>query len=267
MKKIILSLVVFTLFFSVAACGGGAPSTPTATPSSSASSTSPTQTTPMKTIIVGTAAEYPPMEFIENGEIVGFDIDLIKEVARLAGYNVEIQNVPWDGIFAALKAKKIDVIASAVTITEDRKKEMLFAGPYLEAGQGIVIKKDRTDIKGPEDLKGKKVGVQKATTGDQAASAMEGVEVVRYEDILMAFKDLEIGRIDAVINDVPVNAYQIKKSGADLIQIAKKFTVEEYGFAVRQDDYVLQQALSQALQKAKSINTYKKIYDKWFGGS
>jgi polar amino acid transport system substrate-binding protein len=262
MRKLIILMVVLALMGSVAACGGGAPST------STASSPTPTQTTtPAKTIIVGTAAEYPPMEYIENGEIVGFDVDLIKEVARLAGYNVQIQNVPWDGIFAALKANKIDVIASAVTITEDRKKEMLFAGPYLEAGQGIVIKKDRTDIKGPDDLKGKKVGVQKATTGDEAASAMEGVEVVRYEDILMAFKDLEIGRIDAVINDVPVNAYQIKKSGANLIQISKKFTIEEYGFVVRLGDNVLQQALSQALQKSKSINSYQKIYDKWFGGS
>lgn len=266
MKKIFLISVVLILLLSISACGGGAPSTPTETSATPTSSPSPTQTTPMKTIIVGTAAEYPPMEFIENGEIVGFDVDLIKEVARLAGYNVEIQNVPWDGIFASLKAKKIDVIASAVTITDERKKEMLFVGPYLEAGQGIVIKKDRTDIKGPEDLVGKKVGVQKATTGDKAASAMEGVEVVRYEDILMAFKDLEIGRIDAVINDVPVNAYQIKKSGAELVQISKKFTVEEYGFAVRLDDQVLHQALSQALQKSKSINSYKKIYDKWFGG-
>lgn len=266
MKKVVLLLICIALVGSIAACGGGG-TTPTETGTSESPSPTATSPTPTKTIIVGTAAEYPPMEFVENGQVVGFDIDLIKELARIAGYNVQIENTAWDGIFAALKSKKVDVIASAVSITEDRKKEMLFVGPYLEAGQGIVIKKDRTDIKGAEDLKGKTVGVQKGTTGDEAATAMEGVQVERYEDILLAFKDLENGRIDAVVNDVPVNAYQIAKSGANLTQIAKKFTVEEYGFAVRLDDQVLYQALSQALQKAKGIGTYKQIFSTWFGGS
>ncbi len=268
MKKVVLLLICIALLGGVAACGGGG-TTPTETatsPTSSPTATLPSPT-PTKTIVVGTAAEYPPMEYVENGEIVGFDIDLIKELARIAGYNVQIENTAWDGIFAALFAKKVDVVASAVSITDERKKEMLFVGPYLEAGQGIVIKKDRTDIKGPDDLKGKTIGVQKSTTGDEAASAMEGVRVERYEDILLAFKDLENGRIDAVVNDVPVNAYQIAKSGSQFIQIAKKFTMEEYGLAVRLNDQVIHQALSQALQKAKGIGTYKQIYDKWFGGS
>ncbi|MEI6308804.1 MAG: transporter substrate-binding domain-containing protein, partial [bacterium] len=175
------------------------------------------------------------------------------------------EKVAWDGIFASLKAKKVDLIASAVTITSERANEMDFVGPYMQSGQGIVILKTTVSIKGPEDLKGKKVGVQKGTTGDEAATAMEGLTVERYEDILLAFKDLENGRIDAVVNDVPVNAYQIMRSNANLIQIAQKFTTEDYGFAIRKGDSQLMLDFTFALQKAMSDGTYQRVYEKWFG--
>ena len=277
MKRFVALLLVLSMVIGLGACAQ--PSTPTATPTPSAtptptSSPSPTQSTPTpspstlpaKVVTIGTAPEYPPMEYIDDaGAMVGFDIDLVNELGKIAGYQMKWEKVAWDGIFASLKANKVDLIASAVTITNERANEMDFVGPYMQSGQGIVILKTTTSIKGPEDLKGKKVGVQKGTTGDEAATAMEGLTVERYEDILLAFKDLENGRIDAVVNDVPVNAYQILRSNANLIQIAEKFTTEDYGFAIRKGDDQLMLDFTFALQKAMFDGTYQRVYEKWFG--
>lgn len=186
MKRFVAFLLVLSIVVGLGACAQ--PSTPTATPTPTSSPTptpspsptpSPTptpSTLPAKVVTIGTAPEYPPMEYIDDvGAMVGFDIDLINELGKIAGYQMKWEKVAWDGIFASLKANKVDLIASAVTITSERANEMDFVGPYMQSGQGIVILKTTTSIKGPEDLKGKKVGVQKGTTGDEAATAMEGL--------------------------------------------------------------------------------------------
>lgn len=258
MKKIIIVTIILGLLGGLVACGGGGGGTPS-TPTSSSDA-------PSKTIIVGTAANYPPMEYEEGGQIVGFDIDLIKEIARLAGYGVEVKNLPREELFTALKNKEIDVVAAALPITEEAKKEVAFVGPYLEGGQGIVIKKDRTDIRGPQDLAGKKVGVIEGSAGEEALQTLglEGVEVSRYTDPTLGLSDVDSGKIDAFINDFAQNSYFIKEMTANLLQIVQKLTAQDYGFAVRQDDHTLREGLSQALQKSKSLKTYEDIYKKWF---
>ncbi|GAG54452.1 unnamed protein product, partial [marine sediment metagenome] len=120
----------------------------------------------------GTDAAYPPLENVEAGEFVGFDIDLAKEVANRLGFEAEIINTAWDGIFPALIAHKFDVVISAVTITEDRDKEMDFSDPYLDSDQSIATKED-SGIKAKADLKDKILGVQIGTTGELTAKEID----------------------------------------------------------------------------------------------
>ena len=151
-------------------------------------------------VTVGLNAEYPPFEYVdENGEIVGFDPDLMNAIAERAGFEIEWVNTRWDGIFVALASGEFDAVSSAATITEEREEIVDFSNPYFNAGQMIAVLEDRADeIQSPEDLPGLKVGVQGGTTGDIASSEIDGVEVVRYDEITLAFQALA-GTIDAIV--------------------------------------------------------------------
>ncbi|MBC7194799.1 MAG: transporter substrate-binding domain-containing protein [Caldisericia bacterium] len=217
-------------------------------------------------LVVGSDVTYPPFEYMENGKPVGFDIDLINLVAQEMGLNgAQIIDTAWDGIFAALKTEKFDVIISSVTITEDRKKEMLFSDPYYDSGQIIAVRRDDTRINSENDLAGKIVGVQINTTGDFAAQEIPGIkEIKRYDDIQQAFQDLEIGRIDAVLNDLPVNAW-FAKERKNVKLVGKLLTVEQYGICARLEDKDLIEEINRALRNLRESGKYKELYVRWFG--
>lgn len=217
-------------------------------------------------LLVGSDVTYPPFEYMEKGKPVGFDVDLINLIAKEMGLErAEILDTAWDGIFAALKTEKFDVIISSVTITEERKLEMLFSDPYYNSGQIIAVRKDDNRIKNKNDLVGKIVGVQINTTGDFAAQEIEGIkEIKRYDDIQQAFQDLEIGRIDAILNDLPVNAY-FASTRPNIKLVGDLLTVEQYGIAARLGDQSLIDEINKALRSIKESGKYRELYLKWFG--
>ena len=125
-----------------------------------------------KTLIAAANPTWPPMEFLdENKNIIGYDRDIIAAIAEEIGMKSEFRNIAWDGIFASLESGQANVIASCVTITDKRKKAYVFSDPYYEVHQAVVVAKDSA-IKKPEDLKGKKVGVQIGTTAIEALRKM-----------------------------------------------------------------------------------------------
>ena len=219
-------------------------------------------------VTVGLNAEYPPFEYVdENGEIVGFDPDLMNAIAERAGFEIEWVNTRWDGIFVALASGEFDAVSSAATITEEREEIVDFSNPYFNAGQMIAVLEDRAgEIQSPEDLPGLKVGVQGGTTGDIASSEIDGVEVVRYDEITLAFQALANGTIDAIVNDGPVSADIIAKNpelGA--VMVGDPFTDEFYGIAVQPDMPELLDAINNALAELIADGTYNEIHNKWFG--
>jgi polar amino acid transport system substrate-binding protein len=217
-------------------------------------------------LTVGTDAAYPPLENVEAGEYVGFDIDMGREIAERLGLEAEIINTAWDGIFPALIAHKFDVVISAVTITPERDEEMDFSDPYLDSDQSIATKED-SGIKTKADLKDKILGVQIGTTGELTAKEIDeeiGVaEIKTYDDILLAFEDLKAGRIDAIINDIPTSAYIVKDT-PELVIADKIKTGEQYGVVFAPDTPDLLEAVNKVLKEMKEDGTYQQIYDKWF---
>jgi polar amino acid transport system substrate-binding protein len=182
----------------LAACGKkDAPPAPAAAPVASA----PAQA---KVYVVGTDAAYAPFESQnEKGEIVGFDIDMLKAVAAKAGIEVKFVNTPWEGIFNALAQGDRDIVVSAVTITDERKGTMDFSQPYFDAQQLIAVRQDSKVAKFA-DLKKLKVGVQTGTTGDEAVTRLLGktsTAIRRFESTPLALKELEAGGVDAVVAD------------------------------------------------------------------
>lgn len=220
------------------------------------------------TLSFGADTAYAPFEFKEGTEYVGFDVELAKEICKRLGVKYEIISTAWDGIIANLKASKYDAIMSAMTITDDRKKEMIVTDPYIISDQSIAVRKGST-IKKPEDLKGKKVGVQVDTTGQLEAEKTLGKDykdLKKYDDIPTALADLAAGRIEAVVNDRPVNAYYIEKTYAGKLELATTIKTDEgYGIWFKQGNTALRDAVNKAIKEIKDDGTYAKIYKKWFG--
>ena len=222
-----------------------------------------------KVLKVGSSIDFAPFEFQDEGqkEYQGFDMDLIRAIGKEMGYEVEIQNIGFDGLIPAMQAKNIDVIISGMTINDERKENVLFSDPYYQSGLTMVVRSDEQAIKSFQDLKGHKVAVQIGTTSAEAVKKLGGVEVKELNTPADCFMELKGNGVDAVVNDRPVNDYYITKSGETGVKaLEEKLTAEDYGIAMAKDNTELQSKINEALKKLKENGEYDKIYAKWFGG-
>lgn len=217
-------------------------------------------------IKVGVNAEYPPFESVDDsGKIVGFDPDLMAAIAKAAGFEAEWVNTRWDGIFVALASGEFDAVMSAATITDERKQTVDFSEPYFNAGQVLAVKQG-SPYKTPADLAGKKIGVQLGTTGDIWATENTKAEIVRYDEVTLAFQALATGDVDGVIADGPTAADIIKANPENKLEIVgEPFTEEYYGIAVNKGKPEVLAAINAGLKAVKESGEYDKIYEKWFG--
>ena len=248
----------------LAACGKKEP------PPAAAASAPPAAAAPAKVYVVGTDAAYAPFESQnEKGEIVGFDVDVLKAAAAKAGIEVKFVNTPWEGIFNALGQGDRDMVVSAVTITDERKQTMDFSMPYFDAVQLIAVKAD-SKIASFADLKTRKVGVQTGTTGDEAVTKLLGktsTAIKRFESTPLALKELEAGGVDAVVADNGVVVHYVaNNTGAKFKTVAdKSFAPEQYGVAIKKGNADLLAKVNQGLAAIKTDGTYDKIYAQYFG--
>ena len=216
------------------------------------------------TLIVGTDATYPPLESIgENGEIVGFDVDLAKEIGKQMGVEVKLVDISFDNIFTRLEKGDIDMIMSSVTITPARAEKYAFSNPYFNAGQAIVVNKTNTTIKGVVELKGKKIGIQPGTTSQEEALRYTNKELVlEYPDYLKAASDLLLNKIDAMIMDYPAGVGLVQET-PQLQVVGGPFTQEFYGVVIRKDESDLAIFVNQSLSKLKSSGKLVQIQKNW----
>lgn len=224
--------------------------------------------------VVGTDAAYAPFEF-ENDkkEVQGFSIDVLNAIADKAGFKVKFVNTPWEGIFASLGNGDRDILISSITITDERKASMDFSDPYFEATQLIVVGKDAQAVSKFADLKGKKVGVQTGTTGDEVVQKLLGKtseDIKRFESTPLALKELESGGVQAVVADNGVIVNYLKNNadkGLKSVADTASFQPEFYGIAVKKGNTEVLAKVNEGLKAIKADGTYDKIYAKYFGGS
>jgi polar amino acid transport system substrate-binding protein len=225
-----------------------------------------------KVYSVGTDASYAPFEFLnDKKEVQGFDADVLNAVAAKAGIKLKFINTPWEGIFATLQQGDRDVLASAVTITKERKLTMDFSDPYFDARQLIAVGKDATGVHSLNDLKDKKVAVQTGTTGDEVVQKLMGKtspNIKRFESMPLALKELEDGGVFAAVGDNGVVVNYVKNNpNTKLVTVEDKtnFSPEQYGYAVKKGNKALLDKLNSGLAAIKADGTYDTIYKKYSG--
>jgi polar amino acid transport system substrate-binding protein len=254
-----------------AACGkkeAPAPAAEAPAPAASVAAAPP----PAKVYVVGTDAAYAPFESQnEKGEIVGMTVDMLTAVAQKAGVEIKFVNTPWEGIFNSLQQGDRDILASSITITDERKQTMDFTNPYFDAYQLIAVKAT-SKVSKFDDLKKLKVGVQTGTTGDEVVTKQQGknsTNIKRFESTPLALKELEAGGVDAVVadNGVVIN-YVTNNPGAKFKTVSDKaFAPEQYGFAVKKGNTELLEKLNKGLADIKADGTYDKVFAKYFGAA
>jgi polar amino acid transport system substrate-binding protein len=255
----------------LAGCSSG-PSATTATPAASGAGTgsSSVQLISDGKLTVCTHLPYAPFQSNDDsGKTVGFDVDMMDLVAKKLGVEQAIVDTPFEGIKSGqdLSTGKCDIAAAGMTITDERKKAILFSLPYFDATQALLVKSDST-VATLADLKGKKLGAQAATTGlDYAKSkaAENGYEIVEFQDLATETQALTTGQVEAAINDLPVWTEAIKENkGAT--KVATQFdTGEQYGFGMKLGNDALKKVVDDAITGAKADGTYTTLYTKWIG--
>jgi len=263
--------VTHTLLLAVAALvllAACAPVAPATTEASAVDAPAEEASGDLPVVTVGTNAEYQPFEYVdESGEIVGFDIELLKAIGERAGFTPEFVNTRWDGIFVALASGEFDTVVSAVTITPERAETVDFSDPYFNAGQGIAVQASNETITGSDSLSaGMKVGVQGGTTGDIWLTDNTEVEVARFEENPLAVQALAAGDVDAVVADFPTLVDILKQNPElGLKMVGEPFTEELYGIAIRKGQDELKESINAALASLREDGTYQSIFDKYFG--
>lgn len=211
---------------------------------------------------------YAPFEFTEPGsnEVVGFDVDLVKAIAatpHVGITDVEFIKQRFDTIILSVAQGRFDMAASSFSITPERAKQIDFSDGYFTATQSVMVKTG-SDITGIDDLRGRRIGVQRGTTGADLAATIQGAEVLRYEIIDDAFNALAADRVDAVINDYAVSAYAAERRD-DFEIVDRNPTVENYGLVFSKENTALRDAFNAGLAEIRANGTYDEIYRKWFG--
>lgn len=269
MKKVLVCILVLLVSVSLLFAGCAKKEAPQPQPQPQpAEETSWDRVKKAGKIVVGLDDAYPPMGYRDDkGQLIGFDIDMGNEIGKRLGVAIEWQPTVWDTVITSLKGKKFDVIISGMNITEKRLAEVNFAGPYGKAGQALIVKADNKTIKTLKDVKPGKLGTQSGSTGYQYASenGFKDDQLKLYKEFPLAFKDLEIGRIDAVL----IDAFNVKafldKSPGTFKATGEIVGDDAIGIAVRKEDKELLEELNKALKSLKEDGTLKTLSDKWLG--
>ena len=248
MKKKLLSLVlVAAMALSVAACG--------------AKDDAATETEGKEVLVMATNAEFPPYEYYEGQEIVGIDAEIAAAVAEKLGCELNIEDMAFDSIIAAVSSGKADFGLAGMTVTEKRLESVNFSDTYAHATQ-VVIVPEGSAITGVADLDGKKIGVQLGTTGDLYAGEIADATIERYNKGFEAVQALSQGKIDAVIIDnEPAKVFVAENEG--LVLLDEAFTEEDYAMAIAKENTELLEKVNTALAELKEDGTLQAIVDKY----
>lgn len=225
-------------------------------------------------IRIGVEGAYPPFSYVTpGGELAGFDIDIAKALGEAMGAEVTLIPQDWDGIIPALLARKYDAIIASMSITEERKKKVAFTNKYYQTPAKFVCKKGDIGEFSKETIRGKEVGVQRATIHDRYLTDNYGkdVDIKRYGTLDEAYLDLTAGRVDMLLADSVAlsDGFLKKPEGANYQFVGPdlsdpKWFGDGVGIAIRKEDKDLVEKFNMAIDKIRSEGTYKTIQDKYF---
>ena len=269
MRKLAALTAAAVLALGLAACGDDDDDDESGSPTTGSEPAAEVETLEAGVLKICTDAPYEPFEFQDDdGEWTGFDMDLLRAVATNLELELDVVVRTFEGIWTAPAAGECDIVASAMTITDERAENALFSDPYFDADQSLLIRSDDaetfTDL---ESLSGATIGVQTGTTGEEYANenAPDDAEIRTYDDAAAMFLALESEDVDALLQDFPVNLDRANRD--DAFAVAGEFeTGEQYGFAASLDNTALIDAVNDQLAALRDDGTYDEIFQEYFPG-
>lgn len=254
MRKGLLLLLSIVMVFGIAGCS---------------QKTNTAKTEKNETFRFAMSGLYKPFNFQDqNGNLVGFDVEIGNEIAKRMGKKAEPVTNPWETILVGLTSGKYDAIIGSMAITEERKKNADFSQPYYRSGAQVFVAANNQEITKTDDIKNKKIGVVKNSTyGELALVYTDKDNLFEYDSDLTALQDLETGRVDVVITDQMVGFRVIKEGAIDIIDVGDPLSMDEMGIPVKKGNTELLDQINKALDEMIADGTYEQISKKWFGRS
>jgi ABC-type amino acid transport substrate-binding protein len=227
-------------------------------------------------VAVGTEGSYAPFTFLdEKGELTGYDVEVVRDIARRAGFEARFVPTPWDSMFLGLESKKFDLVANQIAKNPERERKYLFSDDYLVSGAQIIVKANRAGtFASLADLKGLKVGTgvgsnyAKMLEEHNAKNPGAAVKIETYEgDVTTVLQDIAAGRLDATVNDRLTVGYAVQKQKLPLKAVGEPIALVPSHFVVRKDRQgeALVKKVNEALAAMKKDGTLTKLSQKWFG--
>lgn len=224
-----------------------------------------TNQAPKTKISIATDATYPPFESVEENshQLIGFDIELMKAIATRANLEVQFAPLTYSKILDAVAQCTYDGAISAIPIANDRQPQILFSNPYYTMGQVLVVKKGNTEITGLGQLTGKTVGTQQKTTSEGEVKKIQDAKPKLYFSFKLAYTDLILGAIDAVISDYPEAITYVRKDANNLTIVGDPFGTQDLGIALCNQKTDLIKAINDSIAALKKDGTLEKLVQKW----
>lgn len=214
-------------------------------------------------LVIGTNAGFKPFEYQENGNVVGFDIDMSREIAKKLGKELKVSDMSFDGLLPALESRQIDMAVAGMSVTPEREKNALFSAPYFSAAQKIIVRKG-SRIRNKFQLAGEHIGVQLGTTGDNVARGISGSKISQFPNAPSVLQELSSGGIEAVILDeAPASQYVV--NFPDLEILSSPLTSENYAIAMKKGNEELKNKVDEEIKQMKKDGRYKNLVIKYFG--
>ncbi len=250
LRLFILELLMLAAVLAVNACSAS-------TPASSSSA---------DILRVAIAPNYPPFAFKSaEGKLQGFEIDLMDAFGATQNLQIEFKQVSvFDDVIRELYGRQVDAAIAAITITPERQQIFSFSRPYFKSGVAIAIRESTTEITDLNSLKNKRIGVESGTTGADAARTVPGAQIIGYDSVTLAWKELLQGHVDAVISGETSTRYAISQGSVRGMKIAGEPIEEEFlGIATPKGSAQLE-TINAGLTKLINSSTYATLYRRWF---
>ena len=251
MKKVFALLLALCMVLALAACGS--------------SDSEGTTDADGDTLVMATSADFPPYEYMENGDFAGIDVEIAQAIADKLGMTLDIQNVNFDSVVAGVATGKYDMGMSGITVTDERKESVDFSDSYTTAVQAIVVKADSglTSLDDIAAIDGFHIGVQLSTTGDIYVTDDYGADhVTEYKTGADAIQALVTDKVNAVVIDIePAKSYVAANEGLTVLETP--YVEEQYAIALNKDNTELNEKINNALNELISDGTVQTILDKY----
>lgn len=217
---------------------------------------------PVDALVMGTNAGFKPFEYIQDGQVVGFDVDLATQIAQAMGKQLRVEDMAFDGLLPALDSGQVDLVVAGMSVTPERAKNALFSEPYYSAAQRMIVKRG-SPIRNQHQLAGRRIGVQLGTTGDTLAARL-GARTSQFPAAPGVLQELQSGGVEvAILDDAPARQYTA--GFPDLEVLPGTLGHEAYAIAIKRDNHDLLATVNQVIADMKQDGRYDDLVRKHFG--